>query len=698
MKAEDRPYTKLHNGTYQFVIPVFQRDYSWTESQCEQLWNDVVRTGKAPSNATHFLGSVVYIGTGDSSAAFNRYLLIDGQQRVTTLSLLVAALRDHIRETGWNGGPDAPTVDRLDRQFLINRDEDGERRYKLVLRRTDDTALRAIVDGESRSATGPSRILGNYEWFREQLRSADPSVVFTGISRLIVVDVTLHRGTDDPQLVFESLNSTGMDLSQADLIRNYILMRLPEREQTRIYDNFWQKIEALFRGAEQMFDVAVRDFLALKTTASKQERADQIYFAFRRHFADLIGTPDRLAPLLEQMLRHARYHAAFSLGVDAPLPLSEPLSRVRNQADVPAILVVRLFDCYEVHKTLSIEDFERALTLIESYLVRRAVCGAQTRGYWQVFAGLAYRLNTEDPLQSLAVGLAREKESYAFPSDESFTTELRECDLYHKRVCRSVLERLENLGTREPTNTSSMTIEHVLPQNDRLSAEWQAMLGPGWQEAHRATRHRLGNLTLTAYNSEYSDRSFAEKKTIAGGFNDSAVRLNKFIREQPRWSTQEIRTRGEALIERALKAWPPLQVARGAIEATERRDLETRAAKRNVRDVEMTERARELFVALHSRLIEIVPGQVEIAETHSVCYFAPELFLEVIPRSNRITLLLQLEFATLKDPPFIASDAREWKFITHSKYAAGVLVAITSLEQIEVAVPLIQQSRALSDR
>jgi len=232
MKAIDRPFTKIINGITQFVIPVFQRDYSWTEAECEQLWKDVTEIARDTTERGHFLGSVVYISTGDTSAGFTRWLLIDGQQRVTTLVLLLTALRDHIEESRWSGDDDGPTAKRVDAYFLKNVQEEGNRLHKLVLRRHDQTTLKALIDRTELPAEPSERVRDNYEFFRDQISKTDPGLVYQGIGRLIIVDVTLDRGTDDPQLIFESLNSTGMDLSQSDLIRNFILMRLPEREQT----------------------------------------------------------------------------------------------------------------------------------------------------------------------------------------------------------------------------------------------------------------------------------------------------------------------------------------------------------------------------------------------------------------------------------------------------------------------------------
>lgn len=694
MKAIDRPFAKIINGTMQFLVPVFQRDYSWNEAECEQLWRDIIQIATAQTDRGHFLGSVVYISTGDTSAAFTRWLLIDGQQRLTTLTLLLAALRDHIAEIRWSGTEDGPTAKRIDAYFLKNVEEDGSRRPKLVLRRHDQATLQAILDSDDPPQDLSKRIRDNYAWFREQLLDADPELVYRGIGRLIIVDVTLDRAVDDPQLVFESLNSTGMDLSQSDLIRNFILMRLPEKEQTRLYENYWSKIEKLFRGSEKTFDAFIRDYLAFGSRATKQEKADQIYFAFRRTFSDIGAGASSLDGLLGDLLRFARYCAAFTLGADPPAELRPPLGRLRRLVDVPAILIMRLFECYDVHRTLALEHFAEAIALLESYVFRRAICGAQTRGYWQVFANLSYQIDQERPFESLTVGLVRQRDAYRFPDNDEFRKALTETDIYRKRVCFELLDRLENDGSNEPIDTSNYTIEHIMPQNEKLAVEWREMLGPNWAEVQREWLHRLGNLTLTGYNSTYSDRPFAEKKTIPGGFEESSVRLNKFVRDQAKWTPIEMETRGEELARRALSIWPKLEVDHSLIEMAELEEMRERAKKRDVANVPMNPVASDLFQQLRQRVLGIDSGIIELAESHSATYHGPAFFLEVLPRMNRLNLLLALDFNEIEDPHGIAKDTSERKFFVNAKYEGGVNIPIWTPEDIEKALPIIRQAHA----
>ncbi len=637
MKAIDRPFTNIINGTTQFVIPVFQRDYSWTEEECEQLWKDILHVAGDRSGRGHFLGSVVYVSTGDTSAGFTRWMLVHGQQRLTTLTLILIALRDHIDDTGWQGGDDGPTPNRVEAYFLKNLHEEGEREHKLVLRRHDRATLQALIDKKDRPAPFSERILENYEFFREQLRTADPAEVYAGVGRLVVVDVTLDRVADDPQLIFESLNSTGMDLSQSDLIRNFILMRLPEKDQTRLYESYWNKIEALFQGSEKTFDDFARDYLALKTAASRQEKAGKIYQAFRRKFQELQDSHGGLEGLLRDMVRYARYHATFALGRSAPEPLADSLSHLRRLVDLPAILMMRLFDCHERLQTLSMALMNEAIRVVESYIFRRAICGEQTHSHWVVFANLAQRIGEESPVDDLRAGLGRQRDNCRFPAEAELRRALLEPELYGLRVCSHLLERLENYDTNEPTDTSNYSIEHILPQNEKLSPEWRTMLGDNWREIQREWVHRLGNLTLTGYNSKYSDRPFEEKKTIRHGFSDSAVRLNKYVREQSVWTSKKIEERGKRLAELALKVWPALKVERHLLEAAAHREMQELASRRGVDKVAMTETARTLFERLRALVLEIDDNILEVAEAKSVSYHAPSFFLEVLPRKQKLT-------------------------------------------------------------
>lgn len=694
MKAIDRPFTAIIHGTKQFLVPVFQRDYGWTEAQCEQLWTDVMRAA-AVRDGGHFLGSVVSAPSGDTAAGFTRWMMIDGQQRMATLILLLTALRDHIAETNWVGGEDDPTVAQIDAYFLKNQQELGSRQRKLVLRRFDEATLNALVDRQHLPDNLSERIRDNYEYFREQLANADPGEVYRGIGRLVVVDVTLDPRYDDPQLVFESLNSTGLDLSQADLIRNFILMRLREEDQTRLYNEYWSRLEVLFRESERAFDAFARDFMALRTRATKQEKGDRIYTAFRSFYPDLREDLGGTEPALSELLRNARYYAAFVTGSGGSKSLQTGLARVRRLVDVPAMLIMRLYDCHDRAGSLSESDFLAALQLVESYVFRRAICGLQTRNYWQIFANMAYRVSDEHPLDDLKVALATQHDSYRYPDDDEFYSALEKRDLYGLRVSRFLLETLENHGSQEPTDTSSYSIEHVMPQNRALPGSWREMLGPEWERIHQTWLHRLGNLTLTGYNSTYSDRPFEQKKTIEGGFEDSAVRLNRFIRDQPVWTEEVIEQRTIALARKSLSIWKSLEVDPQLIHAARERELRELASGRDTSEVKMSNKARELFIRLSEAVRSLDSNVLEVASKRTVSYYqGPSFFLEVLPRKHHLTLLLPLDFHEVDDPHGMAEDATQWKFFYYAQHEGGVALSIHREEHIANAVAIVQQARS----
>lgn len=417
MKAEDIQITRFLDGAKQFIVPVFQRDYSWGTKHCEQLWQDLVRVAADPTAKGHFLGSVVYIAAEDNSAGVTRWLLIDGQQRLTTITLLLIALRNELKTR--------PVVglfpEELDDYFLRNRHGRDVRRYKLHLRRADHETLASLLDGKEDPESGSERVQENYKYLADRLAGfPDLWQVYEGIKKLVVVDVCLTRGQDDPQMIFESLNSTGLDLTQSDLIRNFVLMRLNEEVQTRLYREYWQPIETVFgRRYRSDFDKFVRDFLTLQLRPSKPFKSDQIYAHFRKYFP---GADDEkvVEKKLEDLRRFGRYYAAFSTGVEKRQNLKEALGRLRGLGEVAAPVVLYLYDCFDRAQTLSEEEFVSALELLESYVFRRSVCDMQSKSLSQIFANLAHRMKEAEPLESLKVALARQPRKRRFPSDSEF--------------------------------------------------------------------------------------------------------------------------------------------------------------------------------------------------------------------------------------------------------------------------------------
>jgi uncharacterized protein with ParB-like and HNH nuclease domain/predicted transport protein len=696
MKAEDVQLTQLFAGPKQFIVPIFQRDYSWGTKHCLQLWNDIVRVGSDENAKAHFVGSVVYIAAEETSAKITRWLLIDGQQRLTTVTLLLAALRNRLPEDEQDGQQIAdedalPTRVELEDYFLRNTHGKGDRRHKLHLRRADQDTLVALLDKKESPSSVSERIRESFEFFGEKLADADLDLVYRGIKKLVAVDVSLTRGQDDPQMIFESLNSTGLDLTQADLIRNFVLMRQEEQLQARLYEDYWHPIEKAFGERYRTdFDKFVRDYLTLQLKPSKQFRADTIYQKFRIYFYG-IGSRGSIDELLANLKRFGRYYVAFSLGREDNSKLKEVFGRLRQLVEVASPVVLRLYDCYSRIKTLSLSEFVEGVELLESYVFRRSVCAMQTRSLGQIFPSLAYRIKDEAPLLSLKVALQRQGKKRRFPTDVEFREALESRDVYDMRSCHYLLDRLEN-DSKEKIDTSNFTIEHVIPQNDELSAEWQKALGPEWKSIQEVWLHRLGNITLTGYNSEYSDRPFGEKKKIAGGFNDSPLRLNKFIREQSAWTSKEIEKRGKELAGRAVDVWPALVVDSESVKAAELEDLKDQAAKYSLENLEFDADSRDLFERLRPQILSLGDDVIELCGAGSVTYRVYDFFVEVIPRKRGFSLVLNLDYEECDDPTQRAHDATEYAFIAHATESGGVLFNVRDETHLGPAIHLIRQA------
>ena len=684
MKAQDVPLIQLLDGAKQFVVPIFQRDYSWGTKHCQQLWNDILRVGADPNSKAHFLGSVVYIPAEDSQAAIPRWLVIDGQQRLTTVTLLLIALRDQLIAE--------PSIDEvlvspeeINDYYLLNRHGKGAHKNKLTLRRADNNELTALLSGGAVESDAAETLRENYEFFRNRLVDVDAKHVYAGISKLVVVDVSLKRGHDDPQMIFESLNSTGLDLTQADLIRNFVLMRLDDELQTRLYETYWRPIEIAFGSHYRSeFDEFCRDYLTLMLKPSKQFKADSIYHHFREYF--LSETRDKsVENFLHELQRYANYYVRFRLGKETDELLAGPSTRLRKLVKVASPLMLRLHDCHEQNDQFNSRAFKEAIEIIESYIFRRSVCDMQTRSLNQIFASLAYAIQNDDPLTSLKIALYRSGKKRRFPTDIEF------CDAYTMRHHFYLLDRLEN-DSKEKIDTSSFTVEHVLPQNQNLGASWREMLGSDWKTIQETWLHRLGNLTLTGYNSVYSDRSFTDKKTMEKGFDESPLRINHFIRESTKWTVIEIEERGKRLSKQASKIWPMLVVDIDTVRQVELEEHQMEGSNFSIDSIGFDAEARALFDNIRPQILALGDDVFEQCGEKSVVYRVFDHFVEILPRAKYILLLVNTDFEDTDDPSGIARDASDRAFVTNASKSGGVLFSLRKKSQSVAAVHVLQQA------
>ena len=560
MKAEVATIKEITEGKIEFIVPAFQRDYKWGQREWERLWGDITR---AEADNGHFIGSLVLIDSGRGTVTLgSTWLVIDGQQRLTSLTLLLIALRDCIKESEWSGDIRL-TKDCLDEQYLKNKAVDADRQFKLSLRRNDNETLHALVDGMGLEFLegGVSRqVLGAYNFFKDLLPGWDLSAIHDKIAALRMVAIKLDRGIDDPQFVFESLNDTGIDLRPAEMVCNYLLMGFEEPRQNELYARYWSRLESHFRNPEgQLVDRDFSGFLAiyirLKANLSYSVTHERIYDEFKQR-RSVIQSGETVDALLQDMLRFAGYYAAISGVGQLKSPRATAALRSASQrAPQARFLMMRLCDSYDHQGTLSEDDFVEALSILENYMVRRAFTGWQMRSdsYPKVFDRIASQIG-ETPLEVVRREMTAGGR-WAFPSDAEFYQRLQEVDLFHRRnICSYILRRLESYDNKETILVGTPQIEHIMPQT--LTDEWREMLGEDWERVHSEWLHRLGNLTLTGYNPEMSNRSFHEKKTMEHGFNQTGLWLNGYVREQEVWTETQMAERGRRLAERALQIWP----------------------------------------------------------------------------------------------------------------------------------------------
>lgn len=559
MKAVDANLLDLLKRATQFVVPIYQRVYSWDLSECDQLWKDIVRAGSADGIGAHFTGSIVYVEKDQGNIAqAEPALIIDGQQRTTTVTLLLAAMAAHLDGLPADGQEpiDGFAPRKIRGLWLTNEYESGDKFFKLILSQGDKEALKAVVRNDPLPPADTSRVIGNYQYLVAKLKDpkTDLVAVCKGLRKLVVVDVHLARGVDNPQLVFEAMNSTGKKLSQADLIRNFVLMDLEPRHQTHLYEGYWFPMEQAFKGPnERRFDEFVRHFLTVRTGAIP--RLEDIYDAFKA-YADsqaLIGASRE--DVVVDLRRSSSYFVKMALGQETNPQLATRFNELEQlKAVVVYPFLLRVYEDYVAEKVTP-PEFARILDLVIAYLFRRTICRVPTNSLNNTFAALAGQVLPGKYVESV-LGRFLTLDSYKrFPDDEEFARHLREEDLYGLQRAPYFFAKMENDGHKEPISIGDYTIEHVMPQNENLSQTWRDMLGANWQDVQSRLLHTLGNLTLTGYNPELSDKPFIEKRDMAGGFKHSHLHLNLLLAELDAWDEVEILKRAEILAQQAIRLW-----------------------------------------------------------------------------------------------------------------------------------------------
>jgi uncharacterized protein with ParB-like and HNH nuclease domain len=564
MKASEINLNRFLSQTdTQFVIPVYQRNYDWTDAQCKQLLDDILAAGLSDKISAHFIGSIVYVHDDVYSAAGIRELtIIDGQQRLTTITLLYLCIYRILIKQG-----DQSQVTRIHETYLINKFAADEEKLKLRPTENNDKALKHIMQEESPEGYvgGFSRVIANYTYFRSRITAENIACVLKGLAKIMFVEISLERGKDDAQRIFESLNSTGLELSQADLIRNFILMGLTRSKQDEVYRKYWEHIETLAKdessNSSRVSDF-IRDYLTLLN--KRIPNKDQVYHEFKLKYPSLHVAD--LESLLERVRDFARHYNKLLN------PSREPDTSIRNHLEY--IRQLEIIVCYpfliQVYEdyakgVLGRTEFLSILELIQSFTWRRFILGLPTNALNKIFMRLYEEVDTSDYLPSLQRALLLKKGTQRFPKDGEVLLALSEKDVYNIKPKNRVylLERLENHQNKEFVRIdgdSNITIEHIFPQNP--DPKWKETLtDDAYHKFADTCLHTLGNLTLSGNNGSLGNRTFAEKATmnIEGkeqGYRFSRLWLNRFLGEQTEWCPEQYTARTTLLGERFLAVWP----------------------------------------------------------------------------------------------------------------------------------------------
>ena len=560
MKANELQINNfLQAPNVQFVIPVYQRNYDWKNTECKELLNDIISV-ETENRGTHFIGSIVFVHEGTySTSEVKELVIIDGQQRLTTINILYVALYRFAKDT--NRTQDS---ERLYNMFLTNQYVQNES-SKLKLKQTDVNffAFKAIMLGTEKEYTTYSNVTENYNFFRSCINEENFETILSGLNRLIFVEISLERDKDDPQRIFESLNSTGLDLSQSDLIRNFILMDLPPKDQNRIYETIWNPIEENAKDIVKQSSLVsdfIRDYLTLRN--KKIPNKNKVYAEFKSLY------PDKKEDAYHQELENIKslsvhYKKLVNPTVVSDLSIRRELEYInRLEINVAYPFLLQVFEDAD-NGLIGKDDLIKILKLIQSYAWRRFIVGLPTNALNKIFMSLYAEVDTEEYYDSIAKVLLKKKGSAKFPTNEDLKTALKDKDLYNTQPKNRnyLFEMLENYNNREYVNTNNelITIEHIFPRNP--NDDWSSSMSSEeyflFKEKHLNT---IGNLTLSGNNGALSNKSFLAKKEMnkdgnEQGYNYSRLWLNTYLKTLDNWDVSKYEERLNIIYDRFLKIW-----------------------------------------------------------------------------------------------------------------------------------------------
>ncbi len=632
------------NQNHQFVIPIYQRLYSWKKEQCEQLWDDIIKTGGNDQMNGHFIGSIVFVQDGIYTTNYNELLIIDGQQRLTTITLLLIALRNHLNDE--DEFLEKFSCKKIQNRYLINSNKDGDNKFRLILSESDRDTLLSLIDKNRRK---PSelllKIMENFKLFEEWIRKNTDKLetIFKGLEKLMIVWIALEKGKDDPQLIFESMNSKGIELTQTDLIRNYIVMETEtEEKQKNFYNRYWRAMEKDFTQNETLFNRFVRHYLTIKTGKIPNEK--KVYEAFK-DYQQKEGI--EIEDLLKDLQKYCGYFCQIAFKKEADKDLNKALSfLVDLERDVVYPLLLEIYSDYS-DGVLSKRDFIPIIALTESYICRRAVCGIPSSGLNKFFASFTKKIQKDEYLESIEKHFGSLTENRRFPDDDEFKEEFMRKDFYKFELIEYLLYRMENFNRKEREPTDKYTTEHIMPQ--KLTEEWERDLGQDHERIHTQYLHTIGNLTLTGYNSEYSNKSFQEKQGMEGGFKDSPLRLNQGLRNLESFGEKEIEKRANDLADWALKIWTYPKLDAETLEKYKPKKDKKEKKAYDLSSYNFGPDSRELFDTLRKEIKALDERVTENFMKHYITYKHGTIFASIGPLKSKLNLILNMDFSELQD-------------------------------------------------
>ncbi len=655
----------------QFIIPIYQRVYSWEKEQCKQLWDDIIKTGGNDQIEGHFIGSIVFVHDGIYTTNYNELLIIDGQQRLTTITLLLTALRDH-----WSD-----KRKEIEDDYLINSDKDGDKKFRLILSDSDKDTLLYLIDKDRRKPSEPSlKIMENFKFFEECIRKNTNKLetIFKGLEKLMIVYIALKKEKYNPQLIFESMNSKSMELAQTDLIRNYIVMETEVEKQEGFYNKYWRAMEEDFKQNETLFNQFVRHYLTIKTREIPIEK--RVYEAFK-DYRQKKGI--EIEDLLKDLQKYCGYFCQIAFKKEADKDLNKALSfLVDLEMDVIYPLLLELYSDYS-DEVLSEADFIDIIYLIESYICRRAVCGLGTNSLNKIFASFTKKIQKDEYFKSLKAHFVYLTEKQRFPNNDEFKKLFITIDFYNFQKREYFLERLENFKRKERVYTHEYTTEHIMPQT--LTEEWKRDLGENFQAIHDKYLHTIGNLTLTGYNKEYSNKSFQEKRDMEKGFKQSPLRLNQGLRDLESFGEKEIEKRANDLADLALKIWtyPKLDA-----ETLEKYKPKKEKKVYDLSSYKFGSHSRELFDILSKEIKALDEKIVENFNQDYISYKFDKNFVDIVVQTKDLKLYLNMKFNELQDEKNLARDMTNKGHLGNG----DIEVKLETKENIPYCLGLIKQA------